>query len=195
MPGVCRTRMAAATFALRALDRVQRNLSGACRTCWKGNRQAVYGTLVPCCRSGQFPKQTIVEAVRAQAVPPRTQRVSPGHDRDRPQARADRGGEAPDQEHDPVGQGHGGGTRLAGPGQGRAQQGGTNAELVDSTITAPLQGRMGRSETYRCRSCGIVADRVVNAAMNILAAGVIAAGARTWAAGPCVAPEPYANAA
>ena len=53
----------------------------------------------------------------------------------------------------------------------------------------------GRSETYHCRSCGLVADRDVNAAMNILAAGVIAAGAGTWAAGPCVAPEPYANAA
>ena len=53
----------------------------------------------------------------------------------------------------------------------------------------------GRSETYRCRSCGLVADRDVNAATNILAAGVIAAGAGTWAAGPCVAPEPYANAA
>ena len=58
-----------------------------------------------------------------------------------------------------------------------------------------IRNHPGRSETYRCRSCGLVADRDVNAAMNILAAGVIAAGARTWAAGPCVAPEPYANAA
>ena len=40
--------------------------------------------------------------------------------------------------------GHGAGARLAGQGQGRAQQGGTNAELVASTVTAPLQGRMGR---------------------------------------------------
>ena len=53
----------------------------------------------------------------------------------------------------------------------------------------------GRSETYRCRSCGSVADRDVNAAINILAAGVIAAGALTWAVGPCVAPEPYTKAA
>ncbi len=53
----------------------------------------------------------------------------------------------------------------------------------------------GKSETYRCRCCGLVADRDVNAALNILAAGVIAAGAQTWAVGPCVAPEPYAKAA
>ena len=53
----------------------------------------------------------------------------------------------------------------------------------------------GRSETYRGRSCGLVADRDANAAMNILPAGVIAAGAQTWAAGPSVAPELYANAA
>ncbi len=53
----------------------------------------------------------------------------------------------------------------------------------------------GKSETYRCVSCGLVADRDVNAALNILAAGVIAAGAQTWAVGPCVAPEPYAEAA
>ncbi len=50
-------------------------------------------------------------------------------------------------------------------------------------------------ETYRCRACGLVEDRDVNAAINILAAGVIAAGASTWAAGPCVAPESYARAA
>ena len=53
----------------------------------------------------------------------------------------------------------------------------------------------GRSETYRCRACGLVADRDVNAATNILAAGVLAAGASTWAVRPCVAPEPYARAA
>ena len=53
----------------------------------------------------------------------------------------------------------------------------------------------GTSETYRCAACGLVADRGVNAATNILAAGVIAAGASTWAVGPCVVPEPYANAA
>ena len=53
----------------------------------------------------------------------------------------------------------------------------------------------GKSETYRCVSCGLVADRDLNAALNILAAGVIAAGAQTWAVGPCVAPEPYAEAA
>ena len=53
----------------------------------------------------------------------------------------------------------------------------------------------GRSETYRCRACGLVADRDVNAATNIVAAGVIAAGASTWAVRPCVAPEPYARVA
>ncbi|MXY69773.1 MAG: IS200/IS605 family element transposase accessory protein TnpB [Acidobacteriia bacterium] len=57
------------------------------------------------------------------------------------------------------------------------------------------RNRPGKSETYRCRCCGLVADRDVNAALNILAAGVIAAGAQTWAVGPCVAPEPYAEAA
>ncbi|MYK12084.1 MAG: IS200/IS605 family element transposase accessory protein TnpB, partial [Acidobacteriia bacterium] len=51
------------------------------------------------------------------------------------------------------------------------------------------------AETYRCRACGLVEDRDVNAAINILAAGVIAAGASTWATGPCVAPESYARAA
>ena len=53
----------------------------------------------------------------------------------------------------------------------------------------------GRSETYRCGACGLVADRDVNAATNILAAGVLAAGASTWAVRPCVAPEPYARVA
>ncbi len=53
----------------------------------------------------------------------------------------------------------------------------------------------GRSETYRCAACGLVLDRDVNAAINILAAGVLAAGASTWAAGPGVAPESYAEAA
>ena len=51
------------------------------------------------------------------------------------------------------------------------------------------------AETYRCRACGLVEDRDVNAAINILAAGAIAAGASTWAAGPCVAPKSYARAA
>jgi len=58
-----------------------------------------------------------------------------------------------------------------------------------------IRNHPGRSETYLCRCCGLVADRDVNTAINILGAGVTAAGARTWAAGPCVAPEPYANAA
>ncbi len=53
----------------------------------------------------------------------------------------------------------------------------------------------GRSETYRCKTCGLEMDRDVNAAINILAAGVLAAGASTWAAGPGVAPESYAEAA
>ena len=53
----------------------------------------------------------------------------------------------------------------------------------------------GKSETYRCRICGLKMDRDVNAAINILAAGVLAAGAQTWAVGPCVAPEPYEKAA
>jgi len=72
---------------------------------------------------------------------------------------------------------------------------------VDSRCTSQQCSRCwfrnhpGRSQTYRCRSCGLVADRDANAAINILAAGVIAARAGTRAAGPCVAPEPYANAA
>ena len=47
----------------------------------------------------------------------------------------------------------------------------------------------GWSETYCCGACGLKIDRDVNAAVNILAAGVLAAGASTWAIGPCVAPE------
>ena len=50
-----------------------------------------------------------------------------------------------------------------------------------------------RSETYRCAACGLTMDRDQNAAINILAAGVLAAGASTWAVTPCVAPEPYAG--
>ena len=53
----------------------------------------------------------------------------------------------------------------------------------------------GRTETYRCRACGLVEDRDVNAAKNILAAGVIAAGASTWVVRSSVAPEPYARVA
>ena len=53
----------------------------------------------------------------------------------------------------------------------------------------------GQSETYRCQSCHLIADRDVNAAINILAAGVLAAGASTWAVGSCVASEPYTHAA
>ncbi|MDE0101689.1 MAG: transposase [Bryobacterales bacterium] len=49
----------------------------------------------------------------------------------------------------------------------------------------------GRSKTYRCKVCGLVEDRNVNAAINILAAGVLVAGASTWAGRSCVAPEPY----
>ena len=47
------------------------------------------------------------------------------------------------------------------------------------------------SEVYRCAACGLVEDRDVNAAINIMAAGVLAAGASTWTVGSCVAPEPY----
>lgn len=50
-----------------------------------------------------------------------------------------------------------------------------------------------RAETYRCAACGLAMDRDHNAAINILAAGVLAAGASTWAVTPCVAPEPYAG--
>ena len=53
----------------------------------------------------------------------------------------------------------------------------------------------GKSETYRCRFCGLKIDRDVNAAINILAAGDLAAGAQTWAVGPRVDPEPYEKAA
>ena len=47
----------------------------------------------------------------------------------------------------------------------------------------------GRSETYRCRTCGLRMDRDHNAAINILAAGVSAAGGGTWADRPSVSPE------
>ena len=47
----------------------------------------------------------------------------------------------------------------------------------------------GRSETYRCRTCGLRMDRDHNAAINILAAGVSAAGGGTWADRPSVPPE------
>ena len=47
----------------------------------------------------------------------------------------------------------------------------------------------GRSETYRCTSCGLKMDRDHNAAINILRAGVSALGAGTWGSGPSVAPE------
>ena len=49
---------------------------------------------------------------------------------------------------------------------------------------------LGASEVYRCGVCGYTEDRDVNAAINILAAGVKAAGASTWISGSCVAPEP-----
>ena len=47
----------------------------------------------------------------------------------------------------------------------------------------------GRSETYRCRTCGLRMDRDHNAAINILAAGVSAAGGETWAVTPSVPSE------
>ena len=51
----------------------------------------------------------------------------------------------------------------------------------------------GRSETYRCRTCGLRMDRDHNAAINILAAGVSAAGDSTWAGRPSVSPELYSS--
>ena len=51
------------------------------------------------------------------------------------------------------------------------------------------RNRPGRSETYRCASCGLEMDRDDNAAINILRAGVSALGAGTWADGPSVALE------
>ena len=52
------------------------------------------------------------------------------------------------------------------------------------------RNNVGSHETYRCKACGLVADRDVNAAINILAAGILAAGASTWAIRSCVVPEP-----
>ena len=51
------------------------------------------------------------------------------------------------------------------------------------------RNQLGRSETYRCTSCGLKMDRDHNAAINILRAGVSALGAGTWGSGPSVAPE------
>ena len=47
----------------------------------------------------------------------------------------------------------------------------------------------GSSETYLCITCGLVEDRDLNAAFNIMAAGDSAAGASTWANRPSVVPE------
>ena len=47
----------------------------------------------------------------------------------------------------------------------------------------------GSSETYRCKTCGLTMDRDHNAAINILAAGVSAAGDSTWGGSPSVSPE------
>ena len=51
----------------------------------------------------------------------------------------------------------------------------------------------GRSETFRCRDCGLGMDRDHNAALNILRAGVLALGAGTYPVGESVVPELYAN--
>ncbi|MDE0109510.1 MAG: transposase [Bryobacterales bacterium] len=83
----------------------------------------------------------------------------------------------------------------------KAEWAGREYMEVDPKYTSQDCSRCGArnnpraAETYRCRACGLVEDRDVNAAINILAAGVIAAGASTWAVGPCVAPESYARAA
>ena len=62
-------------------------------------------------------------------------------------------------------------------------------------IDLGVRKRPGRSGTCPSAACGLVADRDVNPAINILAAGALAAGASTWAVGPCVAPQSYARAA
>ena len=49
------------------------------------------------------------------------------------------------------------------------------------------------SETFRCGYCGHVADRDVNAARNILAAGNFAVESLTWAIAPGVDSESYAG--
>ena len=88
-------------------------------------------------------------AACAQGTRAGTQRLSPGHDRDHPPARADRGRKAADQEHDSVGEGNGGGTGLECEGQGQAQPGGLSAELVTSIFATQVQGRVGRSRVRR----------------------------------------------
>ncbi len=51
----------------------------------------------------------------------------------------------------------------------------------------------GRSETFRCRACGLGMDRDHNAALNILRAGVLALGTGTYLVGESVVPELYAK--
>ena len=120
-----------------------------------------------------------VATVRAQAVLPRTERVSPGHARDRPQERADRGREAPDQEQDPVGEGNSGGTR----GSQVKSKAGLNREvptqnwsLLRSQLrykAASAVGSTWRSTPGACRRSAVGAG-----------SGTIRAGRRPTAAGP-----------
>lgn len=157
---------------------------------------------------------------RLAAQCPGRERLSPGGHVDRGRARTDRGREAEDPETDAVGRENRREARLAGQGRSRTELGDCGTELVASAVTTQAQGSMGgremakvnprytsydsyrcgarndpdESNTCRCGSCGPVADGEVNSAINIPAAGVPAAGASTWAVGPCVAPEPCAGA-
>lgn len=82
----------------------------------------------------------------------------------------------------------------------KAAWAGREMAKVTPRYTSPDSYRCGarndpdRSNTFRCGCCGPVADRDVNSAVNIPAAGVPAAGASTRAVGPCVAPELCAGA-
>ena len=83
------------------------------------------------------------------------------------------------------------------PGKNVVQKSGLNREILSQNWSLLRQQLKYKaySETYRCAACGLVVDRDVNAAINILAAGTTAAGASTWAIWPCVVPEPHAKAA
>ena len=69
-----------------------------------------------------------------------------------------------------------------------------NPELTSQTCCECGQRTNPKaSETFRCEYCGHVADRDVNAARNILAAGNFAVESLTWAIAPGVDSESYAG--
>ena len=83
--------------------------------------------------------------------------------------------------------------------QYKAEWAGRELVMVDPKYTSQTCHACGKrtnpkaSETLRCPHCGHFADRDVNAARNILAAGNLAAESSTWASGPGVGSESRAR--